>query len=116
MSGDGGFLFSAMELETAVRLKLPIVHLIWNDGTYDMVAFQQIMKYKRTSGVDLGPVDFVKYAESFGAIGLRVERQEQLADVLKQALNYQTPVIIDVIIDYSDNINLGQTMLENQIY
>ncbi len=42
VSGDGGFLFSAMELETAVRLKAPIVHLVWNDSTYDMVAFQQM--------------------------------------------------------------------------
>lgn len=116
MSGDGGFLFSAMELETAVRLKLPIVHLIWNDGAYDMVAFQQIMKYNRTSGIDLGPVDFVKYAQSFGAIGLRVEREEQLADILKQALSYKTPVIVDIIVDYHDNIDLGKTMLKNQIY
>lgn len=116
MSGYGGFLFSAKELETDVRLKLPIVHLIWNDGAYDMVAFQQIMKYNRTSGVYLGPVDFVKYAQSFGAIGLRVERQEQLADILKQALSYKTPVIVDIIVDYHDNIDLGKTMLKNQIY
>ncbi|WP_247922773.1 acetolactate synthase AlsS, partial [Streptococcus salivarius] len=71
VSGDGGFLFSAQELETAVRLKLPIVHIIWNDGHYNMVEFQEEMKYGRSSGVDFGPVDFVKYAESFGAKGYR---------------------------------------------
>lgn len=62
ISGDGGFLFSAMELETAVRLKLNLVHMVWIDGTYDMVAVQEKNKYKRTSGVDFGPVDVVKYA------------------------------------------------------
>ncbi|MBT9067013.1 thiamine pyrophosphate-dependent enzyme, partial [Lactobacillus delbrueckii subsp. bulgaricus] len=49
VSGDGGFLFSAQELETAVRLKLPIVHIIWNDGHYNMVEFQEEMKYGRSS-------------------------------------------------------------------
>ena len=57
ISGDGGFLFSAMELETAVRLKLNLVHMVWIDGTYDMVAVQEQSKYKRTSGVSFGPVD-----------------------------------------------------------
>jgi acetolactate synthase I/II/III large subunit len=55
ISGDGGFLFSSMELETAVRLKLNLVHMIWIDGTYDMVAVQEHAKYKRTSGVNFGP-------------------------------------------------------------
>ena len=73
ISGDGGFLFSAQELETAVRLNLQIVHIIWNDGKYNMVEFQEEMKYGRSSGVDFGPVDFVKYAESFGAKGYRVD-------------------------------------------
>lgn len=56
ISGDGGFLFSAMELETAVRLKSPIVHVVWNDSSYNMVAFQQEMKYGRDSAVHLGLV------------------------------------------------------------
>ena len=59
VSGDGGFLFSAMELETAVRLKCNFVHLVWIDGSYDMVRFQEVAKYGRASGVDFGPVDVV---------------------------------------------------------
>ncbi|WHQ37171.1 acetolactate synthase AlsS [Spiroplasma sp. SV19] len=116
MSGDGGFLFSAMELETAVRLNLPIIHLIWTDGTFDMVAFQQNMKYNRTSGVELGPVDFVKYAESFGAIGMRVNHSSELEDVFKKALAANKPVVIDIPVDYSENILLGKTLLEKEIY
>ncbi|MEC2048101.1 acetolactate synthase AlsS [Bacillus licheniformis] len=107
VSGDGGFLFSAMELETAVRLKAPIVHIVWNDSTYDMVAFQQEMKYKRTSGVDFGGIDIVKYAESFGAKGLRVNSPDELAEVLKAGLDAEGPVVIDIPVDYSDNIHLA---------
>lgn len=108
VSGDGGFLFSAMELETAVRLKAPIVHLVWNDSTYDMVAFQQKMKYKRTSGVDFGNIDIVKYAESFGATGLRVNSPDELAIVLQKSLDIEGPVVIDIPVDYSDNIHLAE--------
>nr|WP_029548355.1 acetolactate synthase AlsS [Sporolactobacillus inulinus] len=116
MSGDGGFLFSAMELETAVRLKLPVVHIVWRDGTYDMVAFQQQMKYKRTSGVDFGPIDVVKYAEAFGAKGLRVNKPEELETVLKEGLAYNDgPVIIDVPVDYSDNVALAKSLIPNQL-
>ena len=114
VSGDGGFLFSAMELETAVRLKAPIVHLVWNDSTYDMVTFQQMKKYNRTSCVDFGNIDIVKYAESFGATGLRVESPEQLADVLQKGLNTEGPVIIDIPVDYSDNVHLSSDMLPKQ--
>ncbi|MDQ0929515.1 acetolactate synthase-1/2/3 large subunit [Bacillus atrophaeus] len=111
VSGDGGFLFSAMELETAVRLKTPIVHLVWNDSTYDMVAFQQMKKYNRKSGVDFGNVDIVKYAESFGATGLRVESPDQLSAVLQKGLNTDGPVIIDIPVDYSDNVHLASDMM-----
>ena len=59
VSGDGGFLFSAQELETAVRLNLNIVHLVWNDGNYDMVKFQEELKYGHDAGVKFGPVEDV---------------------------------------------------------
>ncbi len=65
VSGDGGFLFSSMELETAVRLKCNLVHLVWIDGAYDMVKFQQVAKYGRSSAVEFGPVDVVHYAKAF---------------------------------------------------
>ncbi|MGJ8729630.1 acetolactate synthase AlsS [Listeria aquatica] len=116
ISGDGGFLFSAMELETAVRLRIPIVHLIWNDGSYDMVAFQQRMKYGKEAAVRFGGVDFVKYAESFGAKGLRVERPEELDTVLTEALQSEGPVVVDIPIDYRENIKLGESLLPDQFY
>ncbi|HEO5575792.1 TPA: acetolactate synthase AlsS [Streptococcus agalactiae] len=118
VSGDGGFLFSAQELETAVRLHLSIVHIIWNDGKYNMVEFQEEMKYGRSSGVDFGPVDFVKYAESFGAKGYRVDSKDSFEETLKQALidAENGPVLIDVPIDYKDNVTLGETILPDEFY
>jgi acetolactate synthase-1/2/3 large subunit len=103
ISGDGGFLFSAMELETAVRLKCNLVHLIWIDGSYDMVRFQEVAKYGRASGVDFGPVDVVKYAEAFGAHAFMIQSPDQIAPVMKKALLLEGPVLVGVHVDYSDN-------------
>jgi acetolactate synthase I/II/III large subunit len=106
ISGDGGFLFSAMELETAVRLNCNLVHLVWIDGAYDMVRFQEMAKYGRASGVEFGPVDVVPFAEAFGAQGLRTDRPEQIAPTLKRALAMQGPVVVGIPVDYRDNHRL----------
>jgi acetolactate synthase-1/2/3 large subunit len=110
MSGDGGFLFSAQELETAVRLKCDFVHLVWTDGFYDMVKVQQEPKYGRHTAVTLGRVDVVKYAEAFGATGVRINTPGEIAPKLRQAFETPGPVLIDVPIDYRDNANLFETV------
>ncbi|WP_425824765.1 acetolactate synthase AlsS [Streptomyces fractus] len=114
MSGDGGFLFSAAELETAVRLSCNLVHLVWADGAYDMVAFQEQAKYGRTSGTEFGPVDHVRFAESFGATGLRVSSPDELAPVLAKALATPGPVVVDIPVDYRDNAALA-TALHSEV-
>jgi acetolactate synthase-1/2/3 large subunit len=116
ISGDGGFLFSAMELETAVRLQSHLVHMVWIDGTYDMVAIQEKQKYGRTSGVSFGPVDPVKYAEAFGATGLMIKSPDDIRPVLKRALDTQGPVIIGVHVDYSDNPTLFENADQRAIH
>jgi len=116
VSGDGGFLFSAQDLETAVRKKLKIIHLIWNDGRYNMVEFQEQLKYHRISGVDFGPVDFVKYAEAFGAKGIRAENSDELREAILTGIKTEGPVVIDIPIDYQDNEKLGETILPDQFY
>jgi len=113
ISGDGGFLFSAMELETAVRLKCNLVHLVWMDGAYDMVRFQAMAKYGRASGVEFGPVDVVPFAEAFGAKGLRIESPDQIAPTLKRALAIQGPVVIGIPVDYRDNHQLMEMVHPN---
>jgi acetolactate synthase-1/2/3 large subunit len=117
ISGDGGFLYSAAELETAVRLKQNIVHMVWIDGTYDMVAVQERQKYGRTSGIEFGPVDVVKYAEAFGAKGMMIRSPEDITPVLKRALDYcHGPVLIGVHVDYRDNHKLFETVHENSFH
>src|SRR5437667_12738104 len=106
ISGDGGFLFSAMELETAVRLKCNLVHLVWIDGSYDIVRFQEVAKYGRASGVEFGPVDVVQFAQAFGATGLKIESPDQIAGTLRKALEIQGPVVIGIPVDYRDNHRL----------
>jgi len=116
VSGDGGFFFSSMELETAVRLKLNTVHIVWNDNAhYDMVKFQEEMKYDgRSAGVDFGNIDLVKYAESFGAKGLRVNTPDELNAVLDEAFASEGPVVVDIPVDYSHNFELGSQMIDAQ--
>ncbi|WP_439425772.1 acetolactate synthase AlsS [Oenococcus alcoholitolerans] len=115
VSGDGGFLFSGQELEVAVRKNLNIVQLIWNDGYYDMVRFQEKAKYGQDAGVQFGPVDFVKYAESFGAKGLRVDENNSLDSVLDKAFAAKGPVLVDIPVDYSENIELKEAILPGEL-
>lgn len=116
ISGDGGFLFSGMELETAVRLKSNLVHMIWIDGTYNMVAVQEEKKYGRPSGTDFGPLDPVKYAEAFGAQGLMIDTPDQIVPVLRQAFEIPGPVLIGVHVDYRDNHKLFEVLNEQSIH
>ncbi len=108
MSGDGGFLFSAMELETAVREGSRFVHIVWADGSYDMVKEQQIMKYHRESAVQFRDIDIVGFAESFGAKGYNIESADSIVPTLQQALQQPGPVLINMPVDYSDNQHLFQ--------
>ena len=109
--GDGGFLYSSMELETAVRLKLNITVLVFRDGGYNMVAFQQELIYGRTSGTDFGNPDIVKYAESLGCEGVRVNQPDELLPVLRKALEAPGVVVVDIPTDYSKNVEIGQHMI-----
>lgn len=115
VSGDGGFYFSAMELATAVQMKLNTIHIVWNDNAnYDMVKFQEEMKYGQSAGVKLAEIDLVKHAQSFGAKGLRVESPDQLDAVLDEAFATDGPVVIDIPVDYSHNADLYADLLANE--
>ena len=106
ISGDGGFMFTSQELSTAVQQGCDITHFIWNDSQYNMVAIQEEAKYGRKSGVDLGGVDFVKFAEAFDAKGLKVNQAGDLEEVMKTALAHAGVSIVEVPIDYSHNADL----------
>src|SRR5258708_30671633 len=98
--------FPQWSLRRSLGLKLNLVHMVWINGTYDMVAVQEQSKYKRTSGVDFGPVDVVKYAEAFGAIGFMVDAPDQIGSTLKKAFETPGPVLLGIRVDYPDNHQL----------
>ncbi|MGA8329375.1 MAG: acetolactate synthase AlsS [Mycobacterium sp.] len=106
VSGDGGFLFSAQELETATRLGLSFTHVIMRDNTYNMVAFQEELKYGRASGVQLGDYDIGHYAAAFGANGIRIRDMAEFEKVFTRSLSEPGVTIIDVPVDYSRNTEL----------
>lgn len=114
VSGDGGFMQSSMELETAVRLGVNLLHIIWVDEAYNMVAIQEQKKYQRTSGIQFGPIDFKAYADAFGAKGFAVTSADMLESTLRAAMDVQGPAVVAVPVDYSDNallmgqLNLGE--------
>jgi acetolactate synthase-1/2/3 large subunit len=106
VTGDAGFMMNSQEIETALRMKTPIVVLIWNDSEYGLITWHQLRHFGRPSHIAFKNPDFVKYAESFGAKGYRVERAEDLVPTLKQAIADDTVVIIDCPVDYAQNMLL----------
>jgi acetolactate synthase-1/2/3 large subunit len=110
LSGDGGFLFSGMELETAVRENCRIIHCVWRDGGFNMVKEGEMIKYQRKSGVDFGTVNLVDYARAFGAVGYAATSSAELPAIFADALQQDKPVLIDIPIDYSDNHALFVTI------
>ncbi|PJC37336.1 acetolactate synthase large subunit, partial [Candidatus Peregrinibacteria bacterium CG_4_9_14_0_2_um_filter_53_11] len=105
--GDGGFLMNSQEIETAKRLGLAFVILIFHDNKYGMIEWKQINHFGGPPfAMEFTNPDFVKYAESFGCTGLRVERTEDLLPTLKKALEIDDVVIVDVPVDYSENFEL----------
>ena len=106
VTGDAGFMMNSQEIETALRVGTPCVILIWNDSEYGLITWHQLRRFGRPSHIEFKNPDFVKYAESFGAKGYRVERAVDLAPILKQALADDTVVIIDCPVDYSENMKL----------
>lgn len=110
VTGDAGFLMNSQEIETALRIGTPIVILIWNDSQYGLIRWHQLRHFGRDSHIDFKNPDFVKYAESFGAKGYRVEAADQLVPILRQAVADQTVVVVDCPVDYSENMKLTEKL------
>lgn len=108
VSGDGGFMMNCQELETAVRENIPIVNLIFNDSAYGLIKWKQMNKFKRPAYIDFKNPDFVKFAESFGAKGYRVESSDDLINILNEAFSQNKPAVIDCPVDYNENLKLTE--------
>lgn len=112
VTGDAGFMMNSQEIETALRIGAALVILIWNDNGYGLIEWKQMHSFGRTCHVKFNNPDFVKYAESFGAKGYRIERAGDLLPVLKEALAADTVSVIDCPVDYRENLKLADKLGE----
>jgi acetolactate synthase I/II/III large subunit len=104
MCGDGGFLMNVQEIETAVRLKLPIIVIVWCDCDFGMISLKQIDEFGKSAFTRFNNPNFVTLAQSFGAIGYDVKSTENFGIVLEKAKeSTNVPVIISINVDYSRN-------------
>ena len=104
--GDGGFMMNSQELETAVRLRLNLVALVLDDGAYGMIRWKQAVDSFPDFGLSFGNPDFVRYAESYGAKGHRVEATNALIPTLEAAFGAGGVHLVVMPIDYSENIRV----------
>jgi acetolactate synthase-1/2/3 large subunit len=110
VTGDAGFLMNSQEIETALRIGVAVVVLIWNDSKYGLIKWHQDRRFGRETEIEFDNPDFVKYAESFGARGYRVESADELLPTLRQAIADDTVVLIDCPVDYSENMKLTEKL------
>ena len=108
--GDGGFLMSMCEINTAVRLGLNFVCLIFNDGGYGLIEWKERLKYNTDFFVKFDNPDFVKLAESFGAHGYRVTSEGGLPAILDDAFSRDGLSVIDCPVDYSENLKFTEKL------
>src|SRR4051794_2135014 len=110
VNGDGGFLMNVQELETAMRLKTPIVNVIWENAQFGSIVWKQDKKFGRHFGTDFTNPDFVKLADAFGMPAWRCEAVEDLGRHLRHALSLDVPSLIVVPIDYSLDVSISEEL------
>lgn len=111
--GDGGFMMNSQEIETALRYDIPLVVLVLNDNGFGFIKWEQQAKGFPNFGLDCGNPDFVKYAESYGAVGMKVNRGDDLSRVLRDAFSLDTFVLVECPVDYSLNYETFSKELGN---
>jgi acetolactate synthase-1/2/3 large subunit len=110
LCGDGGFLMNVQELETAVRLGVKVTVVVWRDDGYGLIDWKQRNEFGRPFGVEFGNPDFVALARSFGMAAFRPESSADLAPVLRRALAVDGPSLVEVPIDYRENLRLTERL------
>jgi acetolactate synthase-1/2/3 large subunit len=110
VNGDGGFLMNAQELETAVRLRTPIVNVIWENRQFGSIVWKQDKKFGRHFGTDFTNPDFVKLADAFGMPAWRIEAVDDFGPTLRRALDLDVPSLIVLPIDYSLDVAISQEL------
>ena len=110
--GDGAYMMSSQEIETAMREKIPFVVLIWEDQAYGLIKWKMELELGRSSHISFTNPDFVKHAESFGAKAYRIEATDQLLPALQEALASNTVSVITCPVDYSENNKLTTALAD----
>ncbi|HEX6024630.1 MAG TPA: acetolactate synthase large subunit [Solirubrobacter sp.] len=110
VNGDGGFLMNAQELETAMRLRTPIVNVIWENAQFGSIVWTQDKKFGRHFGTDFTNPDFVKLADAFGMPAWRCESVEDFGRHLRHALSLNVPSVIVVPVDYSLDVSISEEL------
>jgi acetolactate synthase-1/2/3 large subunit len=110
--GDGAFLMNSQEIETAVRERIPLVVLIWEDGGYGLIEWKMDLELGEHHYVKFGNPDIVAYAESFGAKGYQIKSADELLPTLKAALDDDGVSLICCPVDYSENLRLTDRLGE----
>jgi acetolactate synthase I/II/III large subunit len=110
VNGDGGFLMNVQELETAVRLRTPIVNVLWENGQFGSIVWKQDKKFGRHFGTDFTNPDFVRLAESFGMPAWRIGAVDELGPTLRRALDLDVPSLIVLPIDYSLDVAISEEL------
>jgi acetolactate synthase-1/2/3 large subunit len=111
--GDGGFMMNSQELETALRYNVPLVVLVLNDNAFGFVKWEQKSKGFASFGLDYSNPDFVKYAESYGAVGMKVKEGDSLSELLRRAFSLKKVVLIECPVNYSVNYETFSKDLAN---
>ncbi|MBX3029594.1 MAG: acetolactate synthase large subunit [Chloroflexi bacterium] len=110
LTGDGAFLMNSQELETAKRLGTRFTVVVWRDDGYGLIDWKQRNEFGRPFGVEFGNPDLLAYAASFGIPAFRPTDADDLYPTLQRALAVEGPSLVDVPIDYAENLRLTQRL------
>ncbi|MBM7583617.1 acetolactate synthase-1/2/3 large subunit [Bacillus pakistanensis] len=108
--GDGSFQMTGAELETAKRLNLPIIVLLWRDEGYGLIEWHQQKKFKRSSHIKFGNPDFIQLAKAYGFEAIQIQKGGELIPALEKAISLNKPVFIDCPVDYRENMKLTEKL------
>jgi len=108
--GDAGFLMNVQDLETAVRLKLNVVIMVWADGAYGLIEWKQQNEFGKHFNLEFGNPDWELLAKAFGCYGRTIRKAGELPEVLKEAFSQPGPALIGVPVDYAENLKLTAKM------
>lgn len=109
-TGDGAFQMHAQEIETAVRERIPLCVLIWDDGGYGLIEWKMEIDLGRSSSVRFGNPDIVMFAESFGAKGIQIGAADELLPALREGLASDGVTVINCPVDYRENLRLTERL------